>query len=165
MVPEWGNWYWSPIVCCVKWRNLFFPGPDMHKVVQGLSRLSIGLNGSGWDTEKILVSHCDIWKTGNMHGRKRRWKLGSVPWNTERSRKVTNSTLGSHFFRRHFNKKQALTLSPFYVASHGPLPAHGAILIQLHFVLSPAFTCVFTDKIEPGLVKPERGACMYCFHF
>ena len=69
---------------------------------------------------------------------------------TERNQKVTNSNLASHFFRRDVNEKQALTLPPFHVASHGPLPARDAIFIQFHFVLSSACTCVFTDKIEPS---------------
>ena len=74
----------------------------------------------------------------------------------ERNRKVTNSNLGSHFFRRDINEKQALTLPPFHMASHGPLPAHDAIFIQFHFVLSSACTCVFTDKIEPSQSRKEE---------
>ena len=49
---------------------------------------------------------------------------------------VTNSNLDSHFFARDVNEKQAMALPPFHVASHGPLPAYGAIFIQFHFVLS-----------------------------
>ena len=75
---------------------------------------------------------------------------------TERNQKVTNSNLASHFFRRDVNEKQALTLPPFHVASHGPLPAHDAIFIQFHFVLSSACTYVFTDKIEPSQSRKEE---------
>lgn len=58
--------------------------------------------------------------------------------------------LGFPLFQKgQVNEKQALTLPPFHVASHGPLPVHDAIFIQFHFVLSSACTCVFTDKIEP----------------
>ena len=56
---------------------------------------------------------------------------------TEKNRKVTNSNLGSHFFRRDVNEKQALTLPPFHVASHGPLPAHGAIFTSISLCFIP----------------------------
>ena len=131
------------LVCSVKWRNAFF-----LRHVQGLS--------FGFDVR------VGIQKKYQLHTRRNIWKIGDMTGSgaeslevchgiTEKNRKVTNSNLGSHFFRRDKLMKNKLWRSLLFTwlpMVRYPLTVQYSP--QFHFVLSPACTCVFTDKIEPS---------------
>ena len=128
---------------CSKWRNVFF-----LRHVQGLS---FGFDVRvGIQKKYQLHTRRDIWKIGDMTGSGAE-SLEVCHGITEKNRKVTNSNLGSHFFRRDKLMKNKLWRSLLFTwlpMVRYPLTVQYSP--QFHFVLSPACTCVFTDKIEPS---------------
>ena len=131
------------LVCSVKWRNAFF-----LRHVQGLS---FGFDVRvGIQKKYQLHTRRDIWKIGDMTGSGAE-SLEVCHGITERNRKVPNSNLGSHFFRRDKLMKNKLWRSLLFtwlpMVRYPPTVQYSP---QFHFVLSPACTCVFTDKIEPS---------------
>lgn len=143
------------LVCSVKWRNAFF-----LRHVQGLS---FGFDVRvGIQKKYQLHTRRDIWKIGDMTGSGAE-SLEVCHGITEKNRKVRNSNLGSHFFRRDKLMKNKLWRSLLFTW----LP-----MVRYPFTMQFSFNFIlFYPRLVHACLLIRSSPCkagkrsMYCFNF